>query len=62
MGNGVLPHGPSYRAHPRLYPNIDHRFDCRDLFQRSVIHYGAYKAPSECRSVLNCEWPKETAR
>jgi hypothetical protein len=19
MGNGVLPHGPSYRAHPRLY-------------------------------------------
>jgi hypothetical protein len=20
MGNGALPHGPSYRAHPRLYP------------------------------------------
>jgi hypothetical protein len=19
MGNGALPHGPSYRAHPRLY-------------------------------------------
>jgi len=21
MGNGALPHGPSYRAHPRLYPS-----------------------------------------
>jgi hypothetical protein len=21
MGNGALPHGPSYRAHPRLYLN-----------------------------------------
>src|SRR5260370_26763230 len=21
MGNGALPHGPSYRAHPRLYRN-----------------------------------------
>src|SRR6266566_5368762 len=21
MGNGALPNGPSYRAHPRLYPN-----------------------------------------
>ena len=20
MGNGALPNGPSYRAHPRLYP------------------------------------------
>src|ERR1700694_3580439 len=23
MGNGALPHGPSYRAHPRLYPGFD---------------------------------------
>ena len=22
MGNGVLPNGPSYRAHPRLYPSL----------------------------------------
>jgi hypothetical protein len=23
MGNGALPHGPSYRAHPRLYHRVD---------------------------------------
>jgi hypothetical protein len=23
MGNGALPHGPSYRAHPRLYHLVD---------------------------------------
>ena len=22
MGNGALPHGPSYRAHPRLYRSV----------------------------------------
>jgi hypothetical protein len=22
MGNGALPHGPSYRAHPRLYLGV----------------------------------------
>src|SRR5262245_47476926 len=22
MGNGALPHGPSYRAHPRLYLSV----------------------------------------
>jgi hypothetical protein len=22
MGNGALPNGPSYRAHPRLYPHV----------------------------------------
>ena len=22
MGNGALPHGPSYRAHPRLYHHV----------------------------------------
>jgi hypothetical protein len=24
MGNGALPHGPSYRAHPRLYLGFFH--------------------------------------
>ena len=24
MGNGALPHGPSYRAHPRLYLGVFH--------------------------------------
>jgi Mg/Co/Ni transporter MgtE len=28
--------------------NIDHRFDCGDLFQRRVIHYGTHKAQSGC--------------
>jgi hypothetical protein len=23
MGNGALPHGPSYRAHPRLYHRVE---------------------------------------
>jgi hypothetical protein len=23
MGNGASPHGPSYRAHPRLYHRVD---------------------------------------
>ena len=23
MGNGALPHGPSYRAHPRLYLSVE---------------------------------------
>ena len=22
MGNGAMPNGPSYRAHPRLYPSV----------------------------------------
>src|SRR6266540_7469252 len=26
MGNGALPHGPSDRAHPRLYPTVDERW------------------------------------
>jgi hypothetical protein len=29
MGNGAMPNGPSYRAHPRLYPSgpsdLDHK-------------------------------------
>ena len=25
MGNGALPNGPSYRAHPRLYQRYPHR-------------------------------------
>ena len=29
---------------PDVVPFVDHRFDCCDLFQRSIIHYGAYKA------------------
>src|SRR5258708_17123302 len=29
MGNGALPNGPSYRAHPRLYPNRHGRPDRR---------------------------------
>ena len=41
------------------------RFWCRDLFQHSVIHYGAHKPPFGYRSALNfgdmppnaCLWP-----
>jgi hypothetical protein len=29
---------------PDVVPFVDHRFDCRDLLQRSVIHYGTAKA------------------
>jgi len=29
---------------PDGVPFIDRRFDCRDLLQRSVIHYGSRKA------------------
>ena len=34
---------------PDVVPFVDHRFDCRDLLQRSVIHYGTAKA-----SVVTC--------
>jgi hypothetical protein len=29
---------------PDVAPYVDSRFDCRDLLQRSVIHYGTAKA------------------
>src|SRR6266851_2114166 len=29
---------------PDVAPRMDSRFDCRDLLQRSVIHYGTAKA------------------
>jgi hypothetical protein len=29
---------------PDVVPFVDHRFDCRNLLQRSVIHYGTAKA------------------
>ena len=29
---------------PDVVPFVDHRFDCRDLLQRSLIHYGTAKA------------------
>jgi len=29
---------------PDVVPFVDRRFDCRDLLQRSVIHYGTAKA------------------
>ena len=29
---------------PDVAPSRDSRFDCRDLLQRSVIHYGTAKA------------------
>jgi hypothetical protein len=29
---------------PDVVPFVDHRFDCRDLLQRSVIDYGTGKA------------------
>ena len=29
---------------PNVVPFVDHRFDCRDLLQRSVIDYGTGKA------------------
>jgi hypothetical protein len=29
---------------PDVAPYMDSRFDCRDLLQRSVIHYGTAKA------------------
>src|ERR1700722_15367870 len=32
MGNGALPNGPSYRAHPRLYLNI---VGCRQQYVRN---------------------------
>jgi hypothetical protein len=31
MGNGALPHGPSFRAHPRLYHNVALNPSCRGL-------------------------------
>jgi hypothetical protein len=44
MGNGALPHGPSYRAHPRLYL----RFTSR---QRSIsVALGVKRTLSALRS------------
>jgi hypothetical protein len=37
---------------PDVAPSIDSRFDCSDLLQRSVIHYGTAKA-SAVRAWVN---------
>jgi hypothetical protein len=35
---------------PDVAPYIDSRFDCFDLLQRSLIHYGTAKASAVMRS------------
>src|ERR1700686_1826407 len=35
MGNGALPNGPSYRAHPRLYQNGPSKFCGEGLMLRA---------------------------
>jgi hypothetical protein len=39
---------------PDVAPSRDSRFDCRDLLQRSVIHYGTAKA-SGMSSSYSCK-------
>ena len=39
---------------PDVVPSIDSRFDCSDLLQRSVIHYGTAKA-SGISSSYSCK-------
>jgi hypothetical protein len=39
---------------PDVAPSIDSRFDCSDLLQRSVIHYGTDKA-SGISSSYSCK-------
>src|SRR5258708_28716762 len=64
MGNGALPHGPSYRAHPRLYrdpyirvqgatgePNGSSSVFVAGLFSR--IGDGFQQNKFSCRSIVN---------
>jgi hypothetical protein len=37
MGNGVLPHGPSYRAHPRLYLPRDSKIGDERLLSEGIV-------------------------
>ena len=39
---------PKHIYHSIVCIGALHRFDCRDLFQRRVIHYGTHKAQSGC--------------
>jgi hypothetical protein len=52
MGNGALPHGPSYRAHPRLYlssPERVHR-NVRSRRKQTFVQKIAYA----CVDITNC--------
>src|SRR5712691_383766 len=60
MGNGALPNGPSYRAHPRLYlkgPSayayqcllIGHEQTCRDVPVPPSLTHSGHCDPSTAR-------------
>jgi hypothetical protein len=38
---------------PDVVPSIDSRFDCSDLLQRSVIHYGTAKASAVTYEIVS---------
>jgi hypothetical protein len=57
MGNGALPHGPSYRAHPRLYqggrePNFRFGQEHRTFLSVNKLHCLTRSRPSEPELVI----------
>ena len=59
MGNGASPHGPSYRAHPRLYQSGPSQFGSQvfaaspstgelvEIIQKRFSHFHAQKTPKD---------------
>ena len=54
MGNGVLPHGPSYRAHPRLYPSGP-----TEMSAISPLSKAKRTSASDCRTIAIYEYTPE---
>jgi hypothetical protein len=58
----AVPNVPASSAVQPWLSDIDHRFDCRDLFQHRV--HSLWDAQSAIRVLIgfNRKWPQETAR